>query len=172
MKMMDLLKQNQNITVRRASFEDAPTILNLWQGSARWLLNKGIKQWDPEEFTLEHVFAFMNNGSHVYVAVVNDIPVGTYVITWSDPVIWKELDNNESGYIHRFAVNREFPGNHIGKYLLETAEQQIRAMGKTYIRLDCMADNSRLNQYYRDNGYEFIRRNDWDRWSANLYQKK
>jgi|GEM_PF-4909161 len=108
-----------------------PTILNLWQGSAHWLVKKGIMQWKPENFRLAQVLEFMNNGSHVYVAEANDIPVGTYVITWSDAFIWKELDNKESGYIHRFAVNREYHGNHIGKYLLESAEKQIKDMGKT-----------------------------------------
>ncbi|GAA0133994.1 hypothetical protein YSY43_08340 [Paenibacillus sp. YSY-4.3] len=98
--------------------------------------------------------------------------VGTYILTWSDPFIWQELDNAESGYIHRFAVHREYRGLDIGKYLLESAEQQIRLKGKSWIRLDCMAENPRLNQYYRDYGFQYIRRIDGEGWSANLYEKQ
>ncbi|WP_230873622.1 GNAT family N-acetyltransferase [Paenibacillus woosongensis] len=114
----------------------------------------------------------MNDGSDVYLAEWNNEIVGTYTLTWSDPLIWQELDNLESGYIHRFAVNRKYRGLDIGKYLLKSAEQQIRIKGKKWIRLDCMAENPRLNQYYGDYGFQYIRRIDGEGWSANLYEKQ
>ncbi|GIP56692.1 N-acetyltransferase [Paenibacillus woosongensis] len=160
------------LLVRPALHEEAPIILDLWQNSARWLNSKGIYQWRPEYFNLEQVLEFMNDGSDVYLAEWNNEIVGTYILTWSDPFIWQELDNSESGYIHRFAVHREYRGLDIGKYLLKNAEQQIRLKGKTWIRLDCMAENPRLNQYYRDCGFQYIRRIDGEGWSANLYEKQ
>lgn len=81
-------------------------------------------------FYLEQVLEFMNVGSDVYLAEWNNEIVGTYTLTWSDPLIWQELDNLESGYIHRFAVNRKYRGLDIGKYLLKSAEQQIRIKEK------------------------------------------
>ena len=159
------------LSIRLASIEEAPVVLNLWKGSAEWLQTINIDQWKPEEFNIEHVLKFMNDGSNVYVATIENEIVGTYLITWQDPFIWKELDNSESGYIHKLAVNRNFKGKGIGLELLRSAEEQIRSKGKRYVRLDCMADNTRLNQYYRDAGFIFVRRLDLEDWSANLYEK-
>ncbi|MDK8189166.1 GNAT family N-acetyltransferase [Paenibacillus sp. UMB7766-LJ446] len=163
---------NTKLTTRLALPEEALTVLNLWQESARWLNSKEIYQWRPEYFDLEQVIEFMNDGSDVYLAEMNNEVVGTYTLTWSDPLIWKELDNPDSGYIHRFAVNRDFKGQHIGLLLLKSAEENIRHKGKVLIRLDCMADNLRLNQYYKDYGFQYIRRVELGSWSASLYEKQ
>jgi hypothetical protein len=92
---------NTKLTTRLALPEEAPTVLNLWQESARWLNSKEIYQWRPEYFNSEQVIEFMNDGSEVYLAEMNHEVVGTYTLTWSDPLIWEELDNTNSGYIHR-----------------------------------------------------------------------
>jgi len=160
------------LSIRRAQFDEASVVLGLWQTSARWLNSKGIYQWRPEYFNLDKVIKFMNNGSDVYLAELNNEFVGTYTLTWSDPFIWKELDNIDSGYIHKFAVNRDYQGLGIGSIILKSAEEQIKLKGKTLIRLDCMADNLRLNQYYKDHGFNLIKRITGDGWSANLYEKK
>jgi ribosomal protein S18 acetylase RimI-like enzyme len=160
------------LSIRRAQLDEASVVLSLWQTSARWLNSKGIYQWRPEYFNLDKVIKFMKNGSDVYLAELNNEFVGTYILTWSDPIIWKELDNLDSGYIHKFAVNRDYQGLGIGSLLLKSAEEQIKFKGKTLIRLDCMADNLRLNQYYKDHGFNLIRRINGEGWSANLYEKK
>lgn len=161
------------LKIRPALTEEAETVLSLWQNSARWLNSNGIYQWEPGHFNREQVIKFVKDGADIYLAEFNNEIVGTYALTWADPFIWKELDNENSGYIHRLAVNRDFKGLGIGYQLLENAEQQIRQKGKTYIRLDCMADNPRLNQYYKDYGFTFVRRYEFERkgWSANLYEK-
>jgi len=159
------------ISIRLASIDDAPSILQLWQGSAIWLQSKGIEQWNPDRFRLESVIRILNDGSDVYLAEKNGQIAGTYFLTWSDPFLWAELDDSDSGYIHRLAVHRMFKGEGNGAVLLKFAEEHIRANGKTKARLDCMADNPRLNQYYRDLGFRFIGRVDREGWSANLYEK-
>lgn len=164
--------ETSSIVIRRASLNEAPIILDLWQNSARWLNSKGIYQWRPEFFNLDQVTEFVTNGSDVYIAELNSEVVGTYIITWSDSYIRKDLDNANSGYIHRFAVNRDYKGMKIGNILLKTAEQQIKSKGKTLVRLDCMAANNRLNAYYLDYGFNYIRTINGDGWSANLYEKQ
>lgn len=163
-----------HLRTRLASPEEAETVLSLWLGSARWLNAKGINQWRPEYFNLKQVLDFMDDGSDVYLAELRGEIVGTYVLTWSDPVIWQELDTTDAGYIHRFAVERNHRARGIGSSLLQSAEAQIYQKGKRYARLDCMADNPRLNQYYRSHGFQWVRRMELDKnnWSANLYEKR
>lgn len=162
----------EQLEIRHARMEEAAVILELWQMSARWLNAKGIYQWRPEYFRIEQVMEFLTNGSDVYVAECQGEIVGTYVITWSDPYIWQELDHNDAGYIHRFAVNRNYKGLGLGPVLIQSAIDQILQRGKSTVRLDCMADNVRLNQYYRDLGFGFVRRWESDGWKANLYEKR
>ncbi|MBD3922149.1 GNAT family N-acetyltransferase [Paenibacillus sp. PR3] len=161
---------DKSLKIRHATHDEAPIVLELWQMSARWLNAKGIYQWRPEYFRLEQVVEFMDNGSDVYVAEHEGTIVGTYVLTWSDPMIWRELDHNDAGYIHRFAVNRDYKGLGMGTLLIHSAIEEIRRRGKKVVRLDCMAENPRLNQYYREFGFGFVRRLEFDNWAANLYE--
>lgn len=159
------------IHVRQARREESPIILELWQSSARWLQSKGIHQWEPEYFSLEQAIEWFDSGAEVYVAESNNEIVGTIIINWSDSFMWEELDDRESGYIHRFATSRNHIGMKIGGQLLDWAESYIRASGRK-IRLDCMAANERLNDYYRSREYKWIRTKEWNNWRANLYEKE
>lgn len=172
MKGMKQLNDKVIIDVQPATAGDAPTILELWQGSARWLQSKGINQWHPDFFNIDQVYEWFDNGAKIYLARVNDEVAGTLLICWSDPFMWEELDDEDSGYIHRFAVNRSYKGFGIGEQLLKWAEEHIIRTGKSKIRLDCMSANVPLNQYYMNQGYTFVRMKQWDRWIANLYEKK
>src|SRR3569832_27554 len=137
-------RTTSDLQIRLATDADAEVILELWQNSAKWLLSNGIVQWSPEHFKVDQDLEFLSNGSHVYVAQIENVIVGTYILTWADPLIWVELDSEEAGYIHRFAVNRSYRGRGIGQRLIRAAEEQIRQHGKSIIRLDCMAANQRL----------------------------
>lgn len=167
-------QSNENITidVRPASIDESHIVLELWKGSASWLQSKGINQWNPEHFKMNQIHECFNKGNEIYLARLSEEVVGTLFICWSDPFIWAELDNNESGYIHRFAVSRNHLGMGIGQLLLKWAENYMKNKGKTRIRLDCMAENDRLNQYYLDSGFQHIRLLHWDNgWKINLYEK-
>lgn len=172
MKSMKEVQENNNTDVYRATEADSRIILDLWKGSARWIQSKGINQWNPDHLSMNQVYECFNNGFEFYLARLNEEVVGTLYICWSDPVLWEELDNHESGYIHRFAVSRNHTGHGIGKQLIHWAERYIRGKGKIHIRLDCMAENTRLNQYYLDLGYKHVRFLNWSNgWKINLYEK-
>lgn len=173
-KWIEVTKDMKNIQieVHRATEDESQIILDLWKGSARWIQSKGINQWNPDSLNINQVQECFNNGFEIYLARWNEEVVGTLYICWSDPILWEELDNDESGYIHRFAVSRDHAGNGIGKQFIRWAEDYIRDRGKKFIRLDCMAENARLNQYYLDAGYKHIRFLEWKNgWKINLYEK-
>jgi len=171
---VDIMAQDRllrTLRIRRAGVEDAPAVLALWLNAAEWLQAKGIDQWNPAHFSLDGADAAIRD-SEVWLAELGDEPAGTYLLAWTDPFIWGELDNGDSGYIHKLAVRRDLKGRGLGLLLLRHAEEQIAGRGKRFIRLDCMAGNERLNRYYLDAGYAFVRRYDGNGWSANLYEKK
>jgi len=166
------MNQMMSIDVRKATIDESDVIFDLWIGSAKWLKSKGIDQWDPNLFEISQVRDCFEQGYELFLARWNDEVVGTCMICWSD-AIWKELDHDNAGYIHRFAVSRRHAGLGIGRQLLQWAEDYIKDQGKHTIRLDCMSDNPRLNQYYQACGYVYVREFRWDNgWRANLYEKK
>ncbi|MEK4978153.1 GNAT family N-acetyltransferase [Bacillus sp. FSL K6-6540] len=172
MKSLKEVNENIKIDVQRAIEADSQIILDLWKDSARWIQSKCINQWNPDHFNINQVCECFNNGFELFLARFNGEVVGTLYICWSDPILWEELDDKDSRYIHRFAVSRIHTGNRIGKQLINWAEQYIRDKGKNQIRLDCMAENVRLNQYYLDIGYKHIRFLNWrNGWKINLYEK-
>ncbi|WP_042161758.1 GNAT family N-acetyltransferase [Paenibacillus gorillae] len=160
------------IEVRPAVISDGETILSLWQTAARWLQAKGIAQWAPEYFNIGQIKEWMDSGADIFIASMNGEAVGTLLICWTDPSVWEELNSEDAGYIHRFAVSRTHTNAGIGRYLLAWAEREIKARGKKMVRLDCMADNTALNNYYQSNGYVQVGTRHWSNgWRANLYEK-
>jgi hypothetical protein len=54
----------------------------------------------------------------------------------------------------------------MGKNILKWIEEHCQS-DKKYIRLDCVADNHKLNQFYHENGFDFIGETD----DHSKYQK-
>jgi GNAT superfamily N-acetyltransferase len=156
--------------ISRAAEADLHDILQLRLEAANWLIGKGIQQWNPQSMTAQKVQDNYEN-AELFIAKCNGWPVGSYSIQWSDAMIWKGRDQGDAGYIHKLVTNRECKGSDIGRQLLASAELYIQQKGKRLSRLDCMADNIRLNQFYVDAGYAFVTRLDAASWSASLYEK-
>ncbi len=150
-----LQTQIGNLLVRKASSAEKAVVLGIKQDAARWLEAKGIHQWagilmaQGEDFVHKPV-----QEGESYLLFQGDHPIGTITITWEDSVSWGEKGKDgKAGYLHGMAVLRKYAGKEIGKQLLDWAMGVIRAKGKT-VRLDCMAENPRINRYYRDMAFE------------------
>jgi ribosomal protein S18 acetylase RimI-like enzyme len=78
--------------------------------------------------------------------------VGTITLQWSDPVLWNGA-SPDAGYIHKLAVVRAYAGRKIGEEMLRWAEKQALLAGKKYLRLDCLASNRIIRDYYEKAGY-------------------
>jgi len=61
-----------------------------------------------------------------------------------------------AGYVHRLMVDRNSAKPGTGRLLLHAAERRIAAAGRALVRLDCLADNERLNAYYLNAGYRVV----------------
>jgi len=163
---------DDQLSIRRATTEDALKLQELLQEAARWIQSAyGLRQWREENFTQALVDAFI--GEHeVFVAERGRELVGCYSVHWTYEKIWGERYHEDAGYVHRLAVSRRYKGAGIGRQLLESAESYIRSQGKRWLRLDCMADNAGLNRYYQSQGFGLQGRFDGEGWSANLYERR
>ncbi|MNR41332.1 Acetyltransferase (GNAT) family protein [compost metagenome] len=108
----------------------------------------------------------------VFVALLNGEFVGCFSVQWKYEEIWGDKFHDNAGYVHRLVVARKFKGQGIGERLLSWAEIYIGKQGKDWLRLDCMADNPTLNEYYRSLNMDYRGRYDGRGWSANLYERE
>jgi ribosomal protein S18 acetylase RimI-like enzyme len=147
-----MIKSNiGDLTIRKAEDADKSMVIHIKQEAARWLENRGIPQWAgilmaPGEDMVHKRFP----EGEFYLAYKGEEPVGTVTILWEDPVSWGEKGKDgKAGYIHGIAILRQYAGKGVGKALLDWAMGKIREKGKV-VRLDCMAENPRINKYYTD----------------------
>ncbi|WP_234425984.1 helix-turn-helix domain-containing protein [Streptomyces kebangsaanensis] len=59
-----------------------------------------------------------------------------------------------AGYVHRLMVDRSSAQPGTGRFLLRAAERRVAAAGRAFVRLDCLAGNTRLNAGYRVVGHK------------------
>lgn len=96
--------------------------------------------------------------------------MGTITLQWSDALFWPKA-RSDAGYVHKLALRRKYLRRGFGLQMLRWAENVSKAAGKKFLRLDCLAENSKIRSYYENLG--FIHQGDVEiqDWKASLYQK-
>jgi ribosomal protein S18 acetylase RimI-like enzyme len=165
------------LPVRRASIADLDAVHTIIQESARWLLSRGIRQWESylSSAAADQIRRRIETADTYLVFNHPGDPIATCVIQWNDAEIWSEQGNDGlAGYVHGLAVRRSSAGNNLGHALLTLAAQIVAQKPRPFLRLDCMATNERLCRYYRDAGFEPVRVNELrkNQLYIQLFQKR
>ncbi|MET7476679.1 tyrosine-protein phosphatase [Streptomyces sp. NPDC005648] len=142
------------LTYRRATPSDAPALVRLRDTAALWQLARGIDQWKPGEKTEAHFTARMREGE-VWLAHADTRLTGAWELWWDDVAAWGPRPS-DAGYIHRLMTTPHTSPPGTGHRMLTEAESRIRATGRPYARLDCLASNPRLRAYYESAGYRVV----------------
>lgn len=79
-----------------------------------------------------------------------------WAITFSDPEIWEEKNEDPSIYIHRIATNPDFRGKNFVSKIVDWARGYAILNEKKYIRLDTCGYNERLIEHYKQSGFDFL----------------
>lgn len=153
----------------RAGVEDVDEIVDVLSEAARWLISRRIFQW-PDPFPRARVARLVERGEF-RVARADGETVGVLALLWSDPAFWGEQPE-DAGYVHALAVRRAWGGRGVGARLLEWAEGEIGAAGRSFLRLDCMAENGALQRYYTGLGFEPRGEVEVDDFTASLYERR
>jgi GNAT superfamily N-acetyltransferase len=88
----------------------------------------------------------------VHLARLDGRPVATFVLRWSDELVWGP-DDGQADYLHRLATHPDVAGRRIGAQLITAAADLTRERGRRWLRLDCDRDNQRLRAYYEALGF-------------------
>ncbi|TRM11328.1 GNAT family N-acetyltransferase [Lentibacillus cibarius] len=161
MDMKGLFKQDtfRDYTVRKATDQDAETVIQMIREAAGWLADKGIHQWDyylTDEAMLE-INQAIKAGTTYLIENQEKYAVTTFNLSLEqselDISVWGNR-NDRALYLHRLAVDKNYRHKRIGKGLLEWICVNS-LLDDGVIRLDCVADNPALNQFYVNAGFTF-----------------
>ena len=79
-----------------------------------------------------------------------------WATTFTDEEIWEEHHADPSVYIHRIATHPAFRGNKFVSIIVEWAKEYAKSMGKNFVRLDTLGNNTRLIEHYTSAGFRFL----------------
>ncbi|RAP78172.1 GNAT family N-acetyltransferase [Paenibacillus montanisoli] len=151
---------NARIRVSQATASDAPAVMELLVGAAKWLKSKGSTQWSSLLSGDDHhnVVGHIDKGE-LFMFKDGDILAGIVLLMqvpgdW-DHRLWGSDGHEPVVYLHRLAINRDYAGQRLGADIVKWAEEGISFPGKDRIRLDCIADNEKLNAFYSGLGYAY-----------------
>jgi ribosomal protein S18 acetylase RimI-like enzyme len=156
--------------MRQARLADLDVVVSMLEEAARWMVRRGIEGWTPDGFSRERIAVLIESGE-MYLAVLDGRPAGTFALQWSDRETWGDVPD-DAGYIHGLAIRREFAGAGLGREMLRRAEQMVSLSEREYLRLDCVADNKALNEYYRRAGFAYRGSAEVRGLAVALYEKR
>ncbi len=128
-------------------------VYDLLHENARWLSLKNIIQWplDWLQTKRQEIQGSIEFGT--YHAIEIDDEIAAVVEIKSAPeAIW-ENDNIPALYIHKLAIRRKYSDKKLGRDIINLIEMRATQQGIKYLRLDCVAHNDILRQYYESYGF-------------------
>jgi GNAT superfamily N-acetyltransferase len=139
--------------IREATPEDMSALLDTLLEASNWVKQlDGTTMWVEGELDEHRVRSEVEAGLFV-VAEVDSHLVGAMRFQLEDRLFWPDLDVDDSAFVHRLAVRREYAGRRISTALLQWAVERARLMNRRYLRLDCDAERSRLRALYERFGF-------------------
>lgn len=156
----------KSLHIQKASLDNLQMVISLLKECAKWMKDGNIDQWrflleggeDPEiKSAIER--------NETYTVMTNEQLVATFTLSpqqteW-DVHIFGEDEVDNCLYLHRLAVSPSFMNKGLGKEILNWIELNAKEKhDKDYIKLDCVANNRKLNQFYVDNGFQYLGESD------------
>ncbi len=160
--------QLKEYKIRKANIKDIEGIIQIIENRCKWFKEKGINQW---EYYLEvydkNYFKSQIMTNKLYVALKENLLVGLYLLKEEDSY-WN--DNTSAFYLHHLVTDINCKG--LGKILLDNAVEKCQKYHKKYLRLDCLKENEKLNEYYKEKGFKYVSSGEDEYYKYNLYELK
>ncbi|TDL72371.1 GNAT family N-acetyltransferase [Rhodococcus qingshengii] len=149
----------EGFNIKIATNEDSSNIIKMLKQIALWMKDNEINQWS---FLLdggddEEIEQAISNQETYIVLKANDI-VATFTLLskqseW-DRDIWGDDISSKSLYLHRLAIIPTYMKKGMGRSILTWIQNNVS--DQEYLKLDCVADNIKLNSFYKDNKFELV----------------
>lgn len=110
-----------------------------------WTMDQVSTQGLKESYSLEDLHFLMQN----------DRRIGVVFLQESDPMFWPEINENDSLFVHKLALEPTSQGIGNGKIAITKVLRTADARGLSWLRLDC-DDRSELHRFYQQCGFDFV----------------
>lgn len=143
-----MCNQYDKLLIRKATKKDIDDCMKIIKEKSKWLKDKGINQWTSFFNRDSSYFMEKVQKEILYVVIIENNICATFVLQENDKY-WE--DDKKAFYIHHLAVKSGYKG--LGRYIIEQIKLIAKNAKKEYIRLDNVADNKKLNEYYDSLGF-------------------
>lgn len=146
--------------LKPAKSEDFELIFEILHENAKWLEARNIVQWplDWLDSKRDEINISVEQGNFYTLEIEAEThnEVAAIVELKSSPEdIWKS-DDAKVLYIHKLAIRRKYENQGVGRQVLGLIKERAIKSNMKYIRLDCVAHNLALRQYYEGNDFKLV----------------
>ncbi len=140
---------------------------NIIISRCKWLEEKKVNQWKVTSYPIKYdINYFRKHLNKLYIIKDDKDVLGGFLLKDADEKYWSDSTLFNAYYIHHFATKLNTNG--LGKKLILFAINKAKEDNKEYLRLDCVAHNKKLNEYYKKLGFKYS----GESWSESLWQIK
>lgn len=160
-----------NYKILLATKDDIEKFHKIIISRCNWLAEKNVNQWKVTSYPIRYsIDYFKEQINNLYIIKNNDEVLGGFLLKDNDEKYWSDSNDVNAYYIHHLATKIGIKG--LGKSLIEYAINKSKQDNKDFLRLDCVAHNKKLNEYYKQLGFVYSGEIQIKNWSENLWQIK
>ena len=149
-------------------------VLGLLKESAEFLQSKKLDQWsywlNPPQERIDWITEGIKQHEFYFVKNESDVIIGMFRLLFEDELYWGK-QNDKAGYVHSLVIKSEFKGNGFGNKIMKHIESLLIEKSISLFRLDCVANNQGLCNYYKNLGFKKVGEIQMPLSLNNLYEK-
>jgi ribosomal protein S18 acetylase RimI-like enzyme len=142
-----------DINLRQVRDVEFDAVYGILHENATWLLSKDIFQWPLTwlESICPEIRASIK-AELFYAVELDNTFVAVLEIRSAPEILWGN-NQDEALYIHKLAIQRQYSDSSLGRNILAFIKTEARQKNINFLRLDCVADNNKLREYYESCGF-------------------
>jgi ribosomal protein S18 acetylase RimI-like enzyme len=139
--------------ITKTTQDDLETMRRMWDDALTFQKESGNPVWPefPEDIILNEMESELN-----YKLTTGNKILCYFSVSFSDPLIWDEMERGDALYLHRGVTASEFRGLGLTRFVFEWARVKARLINRKYIRIDTWGSNKELINYYIRAGFRHI----------------
>ena len=151
--MFVVVAMDKQYQITNTEKSDLPLVFEFFEHSISYQEKHGYPAWRHYD---KNVVVKDVENKNQYKILVDSVIAMVFSIRYSDKLIWRELDEGDSIYLHRIVVNPALKGRKLFGVILDWAIDHVKQKGLRSIRMDTWADNPTIINYYKTFGFQFI----------------
>jgi len=143
------------LLIHEANSEEINTLISIYLDKVQWLRSINKPLWDESQFIIDKLIEKYDQPVF-YVACVNNVIIGGFILIESDKQYWPEILVKDSYYFHKFVIRNEYCGNGYADDIITWVKNHGKNSNKKFIRLDYDGDRKPISNLYTRNGFNSV----------------